>query len=170
MTAAQPPDAGEELILRPSRTQAWLRFAVLLLVTAGYSWLASRYSDCLLIWLFALVGVVLTFKGLGRALDRNSCLRLTPRGFAIHDGWSVLAFSWDEIESFTVGNRGRTVLFNYARRDEATSGARKLARFLAGGEGALPSTYGMDATGLAALLSEWHGRYRSPKEEPETSD
>lgn len=170
MSAAEPPEAAEELILRPSRTQAWLRFAVLLLVTAGYSWLASRYSDCLLIWLLAVAGVVLTFKSLVRALARHSYLRLTPRGFAIHDGWSVLAFSWDEIESFTVGNRGRSVFFNYASRDETASGARKLAHFLAGGDGALPNTYGMTANDLTALLADWRHRYRSHCSESPPTD
>jgi hypothetical protein len=136
-------------------------------VTAIYISLLFRYGDCLLLWLLAMVGLVLSVRALARALDRNSCLRLTPRGFAVHDRWAVLAFSWNEIESFSVGNRGRSVLFNYADRGDTASGARKLAHFVAGGDGALPDTYGMSAEDLAALLTRWHERFRPGNEERE---
>ena len=161
MSPAEPTDTGAELILRPSRSKAWFRFFVLLSVTAVYIGLTIRYSDCLLLWLAALIGVVWTFKALARALDRSACLRLTPRGFAVHERWSVLAFSWDEIRNFGVGNRGRSVLFNYSGSDETASGARRVAHFLAGGDGALPDTYGMRAEELASLMESWRRRFGS---------
>ena len=161
MSPAQGSDAGAELILRPSRSKAWFRFVVLLSVTAVSIGLAVRYSDCLLLWLVALIGIVWTLKTLARALDRGACLRLTRRGFAVHERSSVLAFSWGEIKNFEVGNRGRSVLFNYAGSGETASGARKMAHFLAGGDGALPDTYGMGAEELASLLESWRQRLSS---------
>jgi hypothetical protein len=161
MSSAEPTDASAELILRSSRSKAWFRFLILLSVTGVYIGLAVRYSDCLLLWLVALIGVAWTFKTLTRALDRSACLRLTPRGFAVHERWSVLAFSWDEIKNFEVGNRGRSVLFNYADSGETASGARRVAHFLAGGDGALPDTYGMGAAELASLMESWRRRFGS---------
>ena len=161
MNPAERTEASAELVLRPSRSKAWFRFFVLLSVTGVYIWLTVRYSDCFLLWLAALVGVGWTLKTLARALDRSACLRLTPRGFAVHERWSVLAFSWDEIKVFEVGNRGRNVLFNYAGSGETASGARRMAHLLAGGDGALPDTYGMRAEELASLMESWRQRFSS---------
>jgi hypothetical protein len=44
---------------------------------------------------------------------------------------------------------------------ERLSGPRRAARAVAGYDGgALPDTYGMKADDLAALMNEWHSRYR----------
>ena len=157
MTAAQPPIP--ELILWPSRWQTALRTAFCFFMTAVYAYHLQRVPDSGLLWFFGIGFALLTAQGLWRCLDRRACLRLTAQGFAMIDRHSTLAFHWDEVQGFRAAGR-RLVVFDFVRQEGAMA-ARHVARFLAGGEGALPDTYGMTAVDLARVLNEWRERAAS---------
>ena len=159
MTEPEQPGTIEELILRPSRWGIWNRLTLLVAVTAFYIWFNIHYGDCWLLWLFAIAGGFLALGVLRQLLDRHTCLRLTPRGFAMVDRLGPVFFAWQEIKCFRLDHRGRLVVFDYADSSQRPSAARRTVRLLAGGDGLLPYTYGLKATELAHLLNEWRERY-----------
>jgi hypothetical protein len=164
MSTEQAPPA--ELVLRPSRGRAIARFLFWLAVTILYIWLLVLYPDCFLMWALAVVCGLLALAALRRVFDQFSCLRLTANGFTVYDRAGVIAFGWSDIREFRVGARGRMVLFDYASGSAETAAARKIAVFLAGGDGALPDLYNMTARELADLLNEWRQRYGPPPHPP----
>jgi len=145
-----------ELVLWPNRWRVALRTGFCFFMTAVYAYHLGRVPDSVLLWFFGIGFALLTAQGLWRCLDRRSCLRLTARGFAMQDRHSTLAFNWDEVQGFRAAGR-RLVVFDFVRREGAMA-ARHIARFLAGGEGAMPDTYGLTAPELARLLNDWRER------------
>ena len=159
MTEPEQSRTTDELILWPSRWRIWSRLLLLVTVTAFYIWLTVQYGDCWLTWLFAIAGGCLALAALRQVLDWHTCLRLTPRGFAMVDRLGPIFFAWQEIKCFRVDHRGRFVVFDYAESSQRPSAARRTVQFLAGGDGLLPYTYGLQAAELAQLLNEWRERY-----------
>jgi len=159
--------SGEEVILRPSRLRAIARFLFMLAVTGFHVGLVFAYGDCLLLWLLAAVCAAGTLVSLMKVLDRSACLRLTVKGFFVQDRRGPLFYDWRDVQNFRTGQRNR-VLFDFPDSDPAARKARMVARFVAGGEGALPDTYGIAADELAKLMNEWRERHLPKPEGPGT--
>jgi hypothetical protein len=164
MTSSGPP--AEVLVLRPSRARAVVRFLFWLAVTVGYVWILVLAPDCFLMWALAVACGLLGLAALRRVFDYTSCLRLTTRGFIVFDRGQAMEFTWNDIRKFRPGPHGRMVVFDYALPAARPSAARKVAQFVAGGDGALPDTYGLTARELAELLNEWRERFATPAPPP----
>lgn len=95
-------------------------------------------------------------------LPMSSYLRLTQEGFTYCSLFRRHTFRWSDVTSFSVVRVGRNdmVTWDVAPRYKKQSLARAVARGIADVEGALPDTYGMKASALAALMDTLRLRHR----------
>lgn len=149
---------GQALVLKPKEAKyVGLILFCLALGAAGVSMARSgKAAGWFVAGLFGVGGLVLTIQ----LLPGASYLALKPEGFVMCSFFRPWAFSWTDVDSFSVGSMGRNkvVTFRFSESYQKQTGARKLARAISGAEAALPDTYGMDAEELARLLNEWRNR------------
>ena len=94
----------------------------------------------------------------------RSTLTLTTDGFKFTSLGRRVNRRWEDVDSFVAVRTSAlsgVVGIRLAVSSERLSGPRRAARAIAGYDGgALPDTYGMKADDLAALMTDWRGRYR----------
>jgi hypothetical protein len=150
---------GNRLLLRPSFISTLGLLLVCTIFVVLGIWMSGEGQP--MGWFVAGtfgVGVVIALVHL---LPNASYLLLTEDGFETRTLYRSSSVAWDEIAFFattTIGHN-KMVVFNYSDRFDRSKRARRLARAIAGYEGALPDTYGMKADQLASLLNEWKGRF-----------
>lgn len=109
--------------------------------------------------------VTVAFFGLGipvavfQLLPDRCYLLLEDAGFTIRSVFHTWSIRWEDVRSFsvvTLRHGGltirRSVGFDFSPSYERSRTRRAIARRLGGSEGGLPSTYGMTAEELVALL------------------
>jgi hypothetical protein len=104
----------------------------------------------------------IAFFGIGGAviavnlLPGSSYLLLEQGGFTVCNVFRKTFYSWSDVAEFLpveVGTQTMVGLrFNERYKGNATG--RKLARYLAGSDGALPDTYGQEVQDLVSLLNK----------------
>ena len=112
-------------------------------------WLTSVFFGiCLLVFVIQL------FPG-------STQLKLTPEGFVMTSLFRSHLIRWKDVTRFRTGYLffTKTVFFNYSERKYQQHSAIKLSKIIAGSDNALPSTYGVKASELAAILNEWKKKY-----------
>lgn len=106
---------------------------------------------------FLLIAVLLM-------LPDSAYLELTAEGFRVKNLFRATLYRWSDVAgafaAIDSGPRGM-VCFNFRADFPLSPKARRLAHKLAGYDGALPSTYGMSARDLAALMNEWNAGHAS---------
>jgi hypothetical protein len=146
-------------VLRPSRVKVLGLLLLTALFTATGTWMITRREPAgwVLVAFFGL-GVIIFAVLL---LPNNAYLRLEPEGFTVCSMFRAHTSRWADIDCFCVGVIGhnRMVVFNYSAAYRKHQSSRKVARALAGFEGALPDTYGMSAGELADLMNQYRGRH-----------
>jgi hypothetical protein len=145
----------QELILRPSRRQAVLLFAVCAAFAgAGVGMVRDEASGGWFVLLFFGLG---TIVALIQLLPGASYLRLTVTGFSVRTMYRTHSYEWSDVRRFEVGEVGpdRRVVFDFAGHYDKKATGRAVASALAGAEGALADNYGRTAEDLARLLNDW---------------
>ena len=141
------------LRLQPSRTRKLLLLmGAIAFVAAGvYLLPASQPEAYWAIGFFGLCVVVIAVN----LLPGSSYLLLEQSGFTVCNLFRKTFYSWSDVAEFlpvAMGTRTMVGLrFNERYKDHAVG--RKLARYLAGADGALPDTYGEKAEDLVSLLN-----------------
>ena len=108
----------------------------------------------------------IAFFGLGAAviavnlLPGSSYLLLEPGGFTICNMFRKTFYSWSDVAEFLPVEVGTHTMvgLRFNERCKATVVGRKLAKFLAGADGALPETYGQSVQDLVPLLNKVRAR------------
>lgn len=145
-------------ILRPAIFKTVLHLlGSLAFVAIGFYTLEE---DPLISWMGIL------FFGLGvvvfsiQLFTNASYLKLTEEGFEVRNLYRREFTKWNEIASINVGYVGQAkmVVFDYTDAHQKQERGKKIARFLAGHEGALPNNYGIKTEELAALMRKWKMR------------
>jgi hypothetical protein len=151
-----PPDTTGptlEQILRPSGWRYWgfLLIALIFVLIGGFMIRAGAPMGWLVTGSFGLGTAGLSFLTLPGA----SYLRLDPQGFTICTFYRKHPIRWSDVAGFGIATTGlnETVGFDYVPGYRRRAHGRALAVAISGFEAALPSTYGMTAKELAALLT-----------------
>jgi len=89
-------------------------------------------------------------------------LKLAQEGFVICAFWRRHTYRWHDVRDFRVIEmpHGMTVAFDFADGATRPKGS-DLAVALTDADAALPDTYGIAASELAALMSAWRDRARA---------
>lgn len=148
----------EVKILRPSiiKTIALLIVSIIFV----YGGIILRDENQFMAWL------IIIFFGLGtivfviQLIPNSSYLKLTKEGFEVKSLYKTNFTKWSDIDVFTTGyiSKNLMVLFNYSNNHNKYNTGKKLAKSIAGNEGALPNNYGMKAKNLAILMNEWKSK------------
>ena len=151
--------------LRPRRSSAvWLLLGSSAFVAIGV-WMGSEegwigYAIAAFFGLCAAVGLVQLLPG-------ASSLRIDRDGLTCRSLYSRFVVRWDEVDRFFVvalrqgGFRVHQLVgWNYLAGRGPPGRGRRLSSALAGCEGALPDTYGVEAAELADRLNRWLERSR----------
>lgn len=142
-------------LLRPS---PWKMLA-LLAISAGFVWLAVVIADRspLMAWLcggfFALCALV----ALVSLLPGANHLRLDAGGLELRSLFRVTRWAWRDVVRFGPTRVGLHAMVgvDFADHVDAAARLRSVNRGLTGFDGALPDTYGLRASALAARLETW---------------
>lgn len=96
-------------------------------------------------------------------LPNSSSLKLSNDGFEVKNLFKSHFTKWSNVNQFRVGYAGRTkmVVFDFSQEHKKYNVGKKVAKFLAGNEGALPDTYGMKAKDLSKLMNDWKSKNES---------
>ena len=88
-------------------------------------------------------------------------LKLTREGFEITTLFHKSLTKWDDIKTFKIGYLGlnKTVMFDYVEEHNKHEIGKLVAKKISGGQGALPSTYGLKATELLEIMTEWKNKH-----------
>jgi hypothetical protein len=156
--------SDETRVLRASR----FKWAVLLLAGAVFAMggvlvffaaPGGRVGGIVVFVFFGACAVVAAIQ-----LVLGSTLTLTTDGYTFTSLGRLVTRRWQDVEPFVAVRTsaiGGVVGIRLAVPSERLPGPRRAARAVAGYDGgALPDTYGMKADDLAALMNEWHSRYR----------
>ena len=92
----------------------------------------------------------------------TSYLKLNEEGFEEKIFFRSHFTRWTEAENFRQGRVGgsKMILFNYTEHHTKWKHAKRLAKFLAGNEGAIRSTYNISTEDLLALMQEYKLKYQ----------
>jgi len=160
----------DEQTLYPSRR----KIAVLLLMSIGFV--------CVGLWVIPSAGwrgwLSVIFFGLcslvfgATLLPRAAYLRLHGQGFEMCTLFRTAHFEWSDIGDIGVTRVGlnKMVAFNFTDHYSGQRRARVVSRGISGWEGALPDTYGMSPTALAALLSAYRNRAMEAAQQSNEAD
>lgn len=148
------------LLLRRSVRKALLLLIGSLILAAGGVLMAREqpvigYACAIFFVLCALVGAVTLHPN-------SSSLQLTEAGFTFVSLFRSTTVPWSHVERFFPMKiyHNSMVGWNYSSSFDAQRIVRKVSNALAGVEAALPDTYGMQASELAALLNEYLAKHR----------
>jgi hypothetical protein len=149
---------NETRILRPSPIKTLGQLAVCAIFATGGLWIVACGAP--LGWL------VVIFFGLGvlvsavRLLPNSAYLRIDSQGFSLCSLFRIYSFRWDDVQEFAVAWNGqfRLVAFNFAPGYQGRGIGNKISAGISGFDAALPNSYGMSLTDLAALLNDYKQR------------
>lgn len=103
-------------------------------------------------------------------LPNASYLQLDDDGFELCSLFRKSKVPWHEVETFFVGRMARhtAVFYSYSETHTRAELAKKLARTISPGEGALPDTYGLKPQALADLMNACKERHRQMQTDART--
>jgi len=148
----------DRITLRPSRRKlAGLLLPSLVFAGVGASMVARGRPFGW--WLAGGFGLV-ALTGLLLLSPRAAYLRLEPEGFVLCTFFRRLAIPWGDVQRFRVVQLSGhpAVVFDLKRSAPEHNLSRRSAQALAGADGLLPETYGLEARALALLLDQWRRR------------
>lgn len=140
------------LILRPRKLSLLLYLLGCLAFTAiGVFMINAGRMGGWLPTIFFGLGVIVFIVMM---LPGSSYLELTGEGFTVCSLYRRSFTRWSDVDSFFVGRiQGKVVMFNFAPTYTRQQTARRVSVAIAGGEGALPDTYGRSAEELAQMMN-----------------
>jgi hypothetical protein len=146
---------SQQLILRPSKLKIVFMLLLSLLFVAGG--IVSLDKDSMMGWVIIIFFGLCALVFILQLLPNTSYLKLTEEGFEVRSLFRSNMTKWSEVKGFRTGyiSVNKTVTFDYTKNHTKQQNGKKLAKALAGTEGALPDTYGMKASELARLMNEW---------------
>jgi hypothetical protein len=157
-STAELMTAEDCLTLYPKRSSAvWLLLGSSVFVAIGIWMVVSgNWMGYLCAGFFGLCLLV----AIGQLLPGSCYLSIRPDGLTFCSLYRGATIRWEDVDRFYVvvlRQRGMTfrkmVGFTYAASYERFQSGRRLAQVVAGCEGGLPDTYGMNAQELADLLN-----------------
>lgn len=88
-------------------------------------------------------------------------LKLTNKGFEMTSLFRKSLTRWSDVKSFKIGYLGqnKTIMFDYIDGHDQHQTGKLIAKNLSGSQGALPSTYGLNANELLEIMNEWKQKY-----------
>ncbi len=112
-------------------------------------WLiTSFFGLCLLVFIVQLI-------------PGSTELKLTEEGFEMTSLFRKSVTKWTDVKSFKVGYvaQNKTIKFDFVDDHKEHMTGKIIAKQLSGNHGALPTTYGLEASELLKILNEWKNKY-----------
>ncbi len=148
------------LILRPSKLKTLVLLIICLVFSFGGIFLIREGNNMgWLVFSFFFIGVIVFIITL---LPNSSYLKISAEGIEIKTLFKKSQMiSWGVIDEFGAAYIGvnKMVTINFNENYNQQKVGRNLASSLTGFEGALPDTYGMDASKLANLLNDYKNKF-----------
>lgn len=145
----------ETKILKPKRlkTIGLLLISILFVILGIFLIENNSFQRWLGIIFFGICMIVFLIQ----LIPNSSYLKLTKNGFEIRNLFKSNYTKWSDVETFKTGyiRHSEMVMFDFSKEHNKHNIGKKIAKFLASNEGALPNTYGMKATELAELMNKW---------------
>lgn len=106
---------------------------------------------------FALCSLVFIIQ----LIPGSTELKLTSEGFEMTSLFRKSLTKWEDVKNFKIGNLGsnKTIMINYVQGHNKHETGKLIAKKLSGSHGALPTTYGLNATELLEIMNDWKNRY-----------
>lgn len=148
------------LILRPSKLKTLVLLIICLVFSLGGIFLIREGNNMgWLVFSFFFIGVIVFIITL---LPNSSYLKISVEGIEIKTLFKKSQMiSWGVIDEFGAAYIGvnKMVTINFNENYNQQKVGRNVASSLTGFEGALPDTYGMDASKLANLLNDYKNKF-----------
>lgn len=148
------------LILRPSKLKTLVLLIICLVFSFGGIFLIRKGDNMgWLVFSFFFIGVIVFIITL---LPNSSYLKISVEGIEIKTLFKKSQMiSWGVIDEFGAAYIGvnKMVTINFNENYNQQKVGRNVASSLTGFEGALPDTYGMDASKLANLLNDYKNKF-----------
>ncbi|MBJ6119619.1 hypothetical protein JAO76_15520 [Pontibacter sp. BT310] len=157
---------NRNLILRPKKSK------IILFLTGSVAFTAAGFlvleENEFMGWMSIIFFGLCSITFLIQLIPGSFQLLLTKEGFTITSFFRSHFTYWKEVESFNLGYVGRdlTVMFDYVDSHKDHAFGKYISKEISDSHGALPDTYGMQATELLALLEEFKQTY-APLDQPE---
>jgi len=112
-------------------------------------------------WFVSIFFGICHIVSVATLLPNSFYLRISEKGFEVRSLFRSGFTNWQEVDQFGSGYIGpiKMVVFNYSQEHSKYEVGKKIAKIMAGVEGALPDTYGKSAEELAKLLNEWKEKF-----------
>lgn len=87
----------------------------------------------------------------------STYLKLTDEGFKVKSLFRSSFTKWRDVKDFRQGhiNGNKMIFFDYTDKHQKWSNGKKVAKFLSGKEGAVPSSYNINTEELLDLMKEY---------------
>lgn len=112
-------------------------------------WLGTSFFGlCLLVFIIQLI-------------PGSTELKLTNEGFETTSLFRANLTKWKDVKTFRIGYLGKnkTIMFDYVESHKKHLAGKLIAKKMSGSQGALPSTYGLQANEILAIMNEWKNKH-----------